>query len=390
MSKVKTSQPVKLPETIRPSHFFKDRSSPIPALRRHRVCLALLAGGMAALALFWAVRGHQGWMNAWVNGVSMPVKRTVSALTEFFPGSMCELGCCVIIVLALWRLFAGILHRGQRVRHLAVWALHTGTVVLWGYVLVCALWGTQYYAASFAERAGMTAGAVRTQDLAAVTTYFAVQVNAAADAVPRDASGCFCAEKSAVLARSAGSFDGATAEYPFLAGPVRTPKPAFFSRLMSAAGFTGYLCPLLGESTLNMDCPAVFLPVTVTHELAHQRGVAAEQEANYLGIEAGVTSSDPWYRYSAWLFGYLHLSNALYSADRADWQTVNDTLCAGARADLSANDAYWAAWQGPANTAGEKVYTAFLQSYGQTMGFKSYGACVDLLVERYLPLAAAA
>ena len=34
---------------------------------------------------------------------------------------------------------------------------------------------------------------------------------------------------------------------------------------------------------------------------------------------------------------------------------------------------------------GEKVYTTFLQGYGQTLGMRSYGACVDLLVEEFLP-----
>ena len=30
-------------------------------------------------------------------------------------------------------------------------------------------------------------------------------------------------------------------------------------------------------------------------------------------------------------------------------------------------------------------YEAFLQSYGQELGMKSYGACVDLLVQEFLP-----
>ena len=84
---------------------------------------------------------------------------------------------------------------------------------------------------------------------------------------------------------------------------------------MSAAGFTGYLCPLFGESTLNVDCPAVFLPATIAHEFSHQRGVAAEQEANFVAIRASTTCGDAAYEYSGWLMGYLYLSNAWYSAD---------------------------------------------------------------------------
>lgn len=60
-------------------------------------------------------------------------------------------------------------------------------------------------------------------------------------------------------------------------------------------------------------------------------------------------------------------------------------LCGAARADLADNNAYWKQWEGPVCEAGEKVYTTFLQGYGQTLGMRSYGACVDLLVEEFLP-----
>ena len=78
--------------------------------------------------------------------------------------------------------------------------------------------------------------------------------------------------KEKILLNTGHVYDGIVAEYPFLAGPHRSPKPAFYSKLMSAAGFTGYLCPLFGESTLNVDCPAVFLPATIAHEFSHQAG----------------------------------------------------------------------------------------------------------------------
>ena len=204
-----------------------------------------------------------------------------------------------------------------------------------------------------------------------------------------DEAGRFAVPRGEIMAQgsTAGLYDGLTVRWPFLAGPDRRAKPAFYSKLMSAWGFTGYLCPLTGESTLNVDCPEVFLPVTIAHEYAHQRGVAAEQEANFVGIMAAVASGRPAYVYSGWLYGYLHLSNALYRADPAAAAACMAGLPAAARADFDLNNAYWASWEGPIREVGETVYDAFLHSYGQELGMQSYGACVDLLVEEFLPLA---
>lgn len=340
------------------------------AWKRHRAALAALAAGLAALALFWAARGNVAWMDWWVWQVSMPIKRFLGAVTDLAPFSVCEAGATLLILLALGLLIRCI----RRRRGFAAWLLHLAVLLVWGYAAVCALWGTQYYASSIAG----AAPPVSVEQLAAVTDYFAAQVNASAVEMP---------DKQTILGNCTGLYDPLLERWPQLQGPERRPKPAFYSKLMSAAGFTGYLCPLVGESTLNVDCPAVFLPVTIAHEFAHQRGVAAEQEANFFGVAASVQSSDPVYRYSGWLFGYLHLSNALYSADPEGASASYQALCETARADLAGNNAYWAAWEGPAREAGESVYTAFLQGYGQELGMKSYGACVDLLVQEYLPAA---
>ena len=354
--------------------------------RAHKAGLALLGGGVAALGVFWAARRSTAAMQWWVEYVSMPVKRFVSALVEPLPFSFCELAATAAILICLVRLVQRIVRAmHHKPAGFAAWVLHVGTAAVWIYAGVCALWGTQYYAPSFAAQANMQAPALSVEQLAATTVWFAEQVNAAADTVPRDGTGLFAVSKQEILQNTGHVYDGIVAEYPFLAGPHRSPKPAFYSKLMSAAGFTGYLCPLFGESTLNVDCPAVFLPVTIAHEFAHQRGVAAEQEANFVGIAACVDSDKPEYVYSGYLFGYLHLANALYEADRDLWSQTGQLLCSQAIADFEDNNAYWARFDGLTAKVMTTTYEGFLQSYGQDLGMRSYGACVDLLVARYCP-----
>ena len=173
-------------------------------------------------------------------------------------------------------------------------------------------------------------------------------------------------------------------EFPFLSGRVTEPKKMIFSRFMSRLGYTGIFFPFTGETNLNVDHPQCMLPFTVAHELAHQLGTAAEQECNFLGVAACVSSGNVIYEYSGWLSALLYCSNALYSADYDAWLYIYNTYSDGVRRDFDDNNAYWASFESPVSDAADAVYDGYLKAQGQELGIKSYGACVDLLVEYFL------
>ena len=152
------------------------------------------------------------------------------------------------------------------------------------------------------------------------------------------------------------------------------------SRALSALRFTGFYFPFTGEANVNTDSPSAFLPATVCHEMAHQRGITAEEECNFIGILAAIRSDCAAYRYSGWLTGFGYLSNALYSADRDAWQIIRDSLPETVVADLRADNAYWSQFRGTVSQLSDKVYDGFLKSNGDTDGAKSYGVVTDLLV----------
>lgn len=346
--------------------------------------LCALAGGLAALCVFWYARGVRRWMNGFIRAVSLPYKRLVSGWLNGIPLSVGELLCAAGILLLLAALGFTVLQRlrGKKVllrRLLALLAL-----AAWIYAGVCAFWGVHYYGTSFQEKIGLAAQPVSAEQLRATALFFVKGVNLSSRQIERE-NGCFAAGTQQIFDAFPGVYGGVTAEYPCLAGPDRRPKRAVFSRLMSRTGFTGYIFPYTGEITLNVDCPAVFLPVTVAHESAHQRGVAPEQEANFVAVATCLASGQPLYEYSGWLFGWVQVGNALYRADPEAYWEVWSLLCPGAQADIRVNNAYWAQFEGPVQEIAESTYTGFLQSYGQQLGMQSYGACVDLLVARYCP-----
>ena len=81
--------------------------------------------------------------------------------------------------------------------------------------------------------------------------------------------------------------------------------------------------------------------------------------------------------------GYIHLSNALYEADREAWQAIRQGLPETVLTDLHDNNDYWAQYKGAAASAGQKVYDTVLKAYGDADGIRSYGTVVDLLTVYY-------
>ena len=161
-----------------------------------------------------------------------------------------------------------------------------------------------------------------------------------------------------------------------------------FSRLMSIMDFTGVYCAWTGESNVNVDSPACLLPATVAHELAHQRGIASEQECNFLGVLASTTSGNPAYVYAGWLSGYIYLGNALYRVAPESYWAIRNAMPDTVKADLAYNNAYWAQFQDSVvQTVSNQVYDGLLKAYGDERGIQSYGTVVDLLVAYYRDLA---
>ena len=152
---------------------------------------------------------------------------------------------------------------------------------------------------------------------------------------------------------------------------------------MSLAGYTGMYFPYTGESNINVHAPKALQPAVIGHELAHQLGVAMEDECNFLGIAACLSSGKTSYEYSGYLYGLIHLSNALYSVSPELYYGIAATFTPELAADWNENSRYWQEMEGPIDEAVEKVYDAYLKGSAQEEGLRSYGLCVDMLVAYY-------
>ncbi|MDR2357966.1 MAG: DUF3810 domain-containing protein [Oscillospiraceae bacterium] len=358
--------------------------------RRRRAALIYVVPAAFAAALsglFYLTRRNTGFMDAVNDNVSAPARNFLGKLSSALPFlSLAEIVCTSA---ALWVVYhmvrtatRAVHRRGWRVI-LAKRAYALALVLLCCQAAFCWLWGVGYFASGFAEKSGIVANGVAVERLAEATQIFADMANAGAGGVKRDADGHFDESVSDILALSDGVYDAIAREFPALEGRRNRPKPMIYSRVFSRLGFTGFYFAFTGESNINTAAPRCLIPATAAHELAHQRGVFAEEDANFAGIAACVTSGIPVYEYSGALSGLLYLSAALRQADGGAWSQIASGLNDDVRRDWTRNNEYWEAQRSDtgAGAVVNAIYDSYLKSNGQPLGVKSYGACVDLLVE---------
>ena len=355
---------------------------------RHRGLHRWLLGLAAFLLLYFVLHTHRDMMNWFSDHIIMPFERAVCSLCSLTSVSVAEtfyVTAAAVVIFYLANVIRRIVTDDHRGRIVYRFALTVTCTLLSVYAGFCLLWGVNYHADGFQERSGIYERESNVEELERVTAYFALHLAAAADEVQRDDSGAFAVPQSDIFAYSTQVYNNLYDEFPFLRMHDHTPKAFSLSRIMSYMDFTGFYFPFTGEANLNVDCPQSFLPSTIAHEMAHQRGIASEQECNFLAVLASTGSDNAAYRYSGWLMGYIHLGNALYRADEDKWRAIRDTLPDTVLLDLYLNNVYWAQFEGVVNDTAQNVYDSFLKSQGDEHGTQSYGMVVDLLMSYYLP-----
>lgn len=355
-------------------------------LRRYRAQLRWLAGLAAFFAVYFPLRTCRGAMNWLCGRMILPLELALGRLCSVTSVSVAEVlilsGIFAAVFYLAWqvRCLVSRPQKGRRAVRMALTVLCVGLSVYAGF---CLLWGVFYGADSFQDKSGLTARGGTVEELTALTERFAREVSAVGDQVQRDENGCFAVPRSEIFAEAMSAYDGVVQVFDCLKKPAVMPKAFVSSRGMSYLDFSGFYFPFTGEANLNDESPAAYLPANICHEMAHQQGIATEQECNFVAIMAATSADSAAYRYAGYLMGYVHLSNALYRVDQAAWQTIRDSLPDAVRADLRQNSAYWAQFDGLVNTAATKVYDGFLKSNGLADGVQNYGTVVDLLLAYY-------
>lgn len=341
---------------------------------------------LALVVLFSFAKRSQKGMNTWVWFVMAPLEQFFGRIWSICSFSVAEVLAAIFLTwCVVWLIRSIVLAIRKKalllfLRHLLAFV----SVWLWLWAGLCWFWNAAYYIPAFAQREGLTTEFYSLDELATVTEHFAQKAAVLATQVPRDENGHFSASLSDCFAQGPDIYQNITTEFPSLDIYSVQAKPLLCSKLQSIMGFTGIYFPFTGEANVNVDAPACLVPATIGHEMAHQRMVSSELEANFVGIAACTSCDNVVFQYSGYLMGLIHLCNALYASSPDTWYVITErTFNQELAQDWNDNNDYWDALKSPVEETAGDVYDSFLKSNHQEMGIRSYGACVDLLVSYF-------
>lgn len=157
-------------------------------------------------------------------------------------------------------------------------------------------------------------------------------------------------------------------------------KGSLLSLPLTYMGFAGYLNPFTGEAQINTKMPLTTYAFTISHEMAHQLGYAAENEANFIGYLASTSHPDPYFNFAGHLTALKYLLSELHKRNPEEFAITKKQLNSGILKNLRASQDFWRSYENPLEPLFKKSYNSYLKANKQKGGIQSYSYMVNLLL----------
>lgn len=353
---------------------------------------AIFTAALAALGLSWPrlLAGRQAWVEKiYSEGIYQPIRRVISRITSLVPFSIAELllyGLILLaVVLVLVRIIQWIARKNDSFAHLVKSVLSLAFAASIILNLFYIAWGFNYFRVPLDERMGLDVTQRSTDALEAYVLATAMEASALRETLHEDENGVFSPEATTreIFNALPKAYTALSARFPVFYGDVTRAKSVSFSYGLSEQGISGVYIGLTAEPNVNVLQPPLLRYQAAAHEMAHQMGIASENEAEFTAYLACVSSSDPNVRYSGLIYALIVSGNALYKTDAQRYIDCANSYGDAIWRDLKDYDAYWDAFEGDVQQSADKRNDAYLKHNSQPSGIQSYGESVDLLLAFY-------
>ena len=189
--------------------------------------------------------------------------------------------------------------------------------------------------------------------------------------------------KSEIFKMTPSGYENLMQRFPHLEYHPKSLKKSLYSYPLTYMGFSGYLNPLTNEAQVDGLIPVFKFPTTSAHEIAHQLGYAAENEANFIGFMATTNNDNIYFKYAGYTFALRFCLNEIYRRDEALYEDVVLNVNEGILKNYKEVRDFWEAHENPAEPLFKIFYSNFLKANKQSKGMQSYNYVVALIVNYF-------
>ncbi len=327
----------------------------------------------------------------WARYPSQGIRFVLAKATGLLPFSFAEF---VILTLPLsvtaYFFFSGrSMKRDESKENYYRWLIPLVCILLTIVTLFLTAFGPCYFRYSLEENLGLTEREVTPEELYATAEILNGKIEELTGELQFDIHGaCIMPyDYNTLVDKVNDAYRAYAAEADYVGHFDSYAKPLAISKLFTYTHISGIYTFMTGEVNINTNYPDFIRPFTVAHEFSHQRGIAREDEANFVAYLVCIGSEDAFVRYSGYMNLLQYVTDALWEADRNLYSKfAQQVMCYEVSKEFQAYSAFFEPYRSSAaSQVAGAVNDTFLNSQGQSEGRASYGLVVDLAVAYYLP-----
>ena len=249
------------------------------------VKLFYLSAAISALLLvaFSLSESFSDFFNKYISSI---YRAFMAKLTGFIPFSFAEMIIILIPLIIIVILSYANKYYTDSWRNVGIFCVSVLSVLALFFTAFTVGFAPAYRGSSLDAKLGIERADVSAEELYETARILAEGVNAEAEHVAFVEGGFSIMPYgySQMNDKLIDAYDKACDKYDFLQRLDSKLKPVMLSELMSYTHITGVYSFFTGEANINVAFPDYTIPYTAAHELAHQRGIAREDEANFVAF----------------------------------------------------------------------------------------------------------
>lgn len=351
-----------------------------------KVTYALFSVLLLSVIIFIISLLSSGFADFYTQYIGGSIRIVLSKITGILPFSLGEtIFLCVplFIVAVIVRLNYVTNHQPENYGRFLI---HLISVVLVMASLFLLSFAPAYKCTSLDLRLGLNKDDVDVQTLENTAMILNSEIEKATEGIEYKANGASVMpyDYSELNVKLNNAYDTVCEKYAFIQNFQSDVKLLAVSPVMTYTHISGFYAYYTGEANLNFNYPDYTAPYTMAHEMAHQRGFAREDEANFIAFLVCINSDDDYIKYSGYQSILEYVLDAYYTADRDGYWNLISQINLKSRSEMTSFSEFFEKYE---NSGAAKVSNAVndtvLKASGQKAGARSYGLVVDLACAYY-------